>query len=135
MEDDPSILAIDTMMLENQGYTVLTASSLGEGIRIAESYPGHIDLLMTDVVMPEMNGCDLAQELLSYHPHLRHLFMSGYSANAIANDGLLSETVNFIQKPFGKVALYAKVREALDGNSAAGTGCGSGEPRTGPPSR
>ncbi len=69
---------------------------------------------MTDVVMPEMNGRDLAKNLLSLYPHLKRLFMSGYTANVIAHHGVLDEGVHFIQKPFSIKGLAAKVREALD---------------------
>ena len=73
-----------------------------------------IDLLMTDVVMPEMNGRDLAKNILSRYPGLKCLFMSGYTANVIAHHGVLDEDINFLQKPFSKGDLAAKVREALD---------------------
>ena len=69
---------------------------------------------MTDVVMPEMNGRDLAKNLLSFYPHLKRLFMSGYTADVIAHHGVLDEGVNFIQKPFSMKGLAAKVREAMD---------------------
>jgi len=113
-EDEPAILELTTMMLERQGYTVLAASTPGEAIRLAGEYAGEIHLLMTDVVMPEMNGRDLAKNLLSLYPHLRRLFMSGYTADVIAHHGVLDEGVYFIQKPFSIKGLAAKVREALD---------------------
>jgi two-component system cell cycle sensor histidine kinase/response regulator CckA len=71
-------------------------------------------LLITDVVMPEMNGRNLARNLLSIYPDLRRLFMSGYTADIIAHHGVLAEGVHFLQKPFSIEALSAKVREALD---------------------
>jgi two-component system cell cycle sensor histidine kinase/response regulator CckA len=74
-----------------------------------------IDLLMTDVIMPEMNGRDLAKRLLSFYPSIKRLFMSGYTANLIAHHGVLDKGVNFIQKPFSNKDLAAKVREALGG--------------------
>ena len=101
-------------MLEKQGYRVLTAGTPGEAIRLAEEYTGEIHLLMTDVVMPEMNGRDLAKKMLSLYPNLKRLFMSGYTANVIAHHGVLDEGVHFIQKPFSRKDLAAKVREALD---------------------
>ena len=114
VEDDPSILEMTTRMLKKQGYTVLSANSPGEAIHLARERTGEIHLLMTDVVMPEMNGRDLAKNLLSLFPHLKRLFMSGYTANVIAHHGVLDEGVYFIQKPFSIKELAAKVREALD---------------------
>jgi two-component system, cell cycle sensor histidine kinase and response regulator CckA len=70
---------------------------------------------MTDVVMPEMNGRELAENLLSHYPDLKRLFMSGYTANVIAHHGVLDEGVHFIQKPFSMKDLGAKLREALKG--------------------
>lgn len=93
---------------------MLTASLPGAALRLAEQHPGEIHLLITDVVMPEMNGRDLARDLLSRYPHLKPLFMSGYTANVIAHHGMLDEGVHFIQKPFSLQDLAAKVREALD---------------------
>ena len=113
MEDEPAILKMTTTMLERQGYTVLAASTPGEAIRLAREHAGEIHLLMTDVVMPEMNGRDLAKNLLSLYPHLKRLFMSGYTADVIAHHGVLDEGVHFIQKPFSMESLAAKVREAL----------------------
>jgi len=115
VEDEPAILEMVTMMLEHQGYTVLAASLPGEALRMAESHPGRIDLLMTDVVMPEMNGRDLARNLLSMYPNLKRLFMSGYTANVIAHHGVLDEGVHFIQKPFSMKDLGTKLREVMDG--------------------
>ncbi|MHC1729309.1 MAG: PAS domain S-box protein [Syntrophobacteraceae bacterium] len=116
VEDEPAILGMTRVMLERQGYTVLSASTPGEAIRLAVEYPGEIHLLMTDVVMPEMNGRDLAKNLLSYYPNLKRLFMSGYTADVIAHHGVLDAGVNFIQKPFSMKNLAAKLREALREN-------------------
>ncbi len=114
VEDEPSILKMTYRMLQRQGYTVLGAATPGEAVRLATEHPGEIHLLMTDVVMPEMNGRDLAKNLLSLYPSLKCLFMSGYTANVIAHHGVLEEGVNFIQKPFSKNELTLKVREVLD---------------------
>ena len=113
VEDEASILKLTTMMLERMGYTVLAASTPGEAIRIAETHPGEIHLLITDVVMPEMNGRDLAKSILSFYPGLKRLFMSGYTANVIAHHGILDEGVNYIQKPFSKNELTLIVQEVL----------------------
>ncbi len=113
VEDEPAILEITTMILELEGYTVLAAGTPGEAIRLANEHHGNIDLLISDVVMPEMNGRDLAKNILSFYPHLRCLFMSGYTADVIARHGVLDEVVNFIEKPFSKGDLTVKVREIL----------------------
>jgi signal transduction histidine kinase/CheY-like chemotaxis protein len=115
VEDEPALLDLNKFMLEKQGYLVLTAGTPGEAIRLAEEYTGEIHLLMTDVVMPEMNGRDLAKKMLSLYPNLKRLFMSGYTANVIAHHGVLDDGVHFIQKPFTRKDLAAKVRETLDG--------------------
>jgi CheY-like chemotaxis protein len=94
---------------------LLAESTPGEAIRPARERAREIHLLMTDLVMPEMNGRDLVKNLLSLYPNLRRLFMSGYRANVIAHHSLLDEGVYFIQKPFSIKELAAKVREALGG--------------------
>ncbi|MEE4240917.1 MAG: response regulator, partial [Desulfopila sp.] len=78
-----------------------------------EQHGGAIHLLLTDVIMPEMNGRDLADKLLPRHPKLKCLFMSGYTADVIAHHGVLDEHVYFIQKPFSQRELSLKIREAL----------------------
>lgn len=113
VEDEPMILEMTTLMLEAQGYTVLPAAIPGEAIRLAREHAGEIHLLMTDVVMPEMNGRDLAKNLLSLYPGLKRLFMSGYTADVIAHHGVLDEGINFIQKPFTMQDLATKIRAAL----------------------
>jgi two-component system, cell cycle sensor histidine kinase and response regulator CckA len=115
VEDESVILQMTTRMLERLGYTVVAAATPGEAIRLAHEYQGRIDLLMTDVVMPEMNGRELAEKLLSHYPDLKRLFMSGYTANVIAHHGVLDQGVNFIEKPFSKKDLGEKLREALEG--------------------
>ncbi|MGA9538058.1 MAG: PAS domain S-box protein [Desulfobacterales bacterium] len=114
VEDEPMILEITTKMLERQGYKVMAATTPGEAIRLAREHAGEIHLLMTDVVMPEMNGRDLAKNLLSLYPKLKRLFMSGYTADVIAHHGVLDEGVQFIQKPFSGQNLASRVREVLD---------------------
>jgi PAS domain S-box-containing protein len=114
VEDEPAILRMTTLMLERLGYVVLPAGRPGEAIHLAREHAGAIHLLITDVVMPEMNGRDLAKNLLSVYPDIKRLFMSGYTADVIAHQGVLDEGVHFIQKPFRKNELAEKVREALD---------------------
>ncbi|MCG6538332.1 MAG: response regulator, partial [Syntrophales bacterium LBB04] len=113
-EDESAMLELATMLLQKQGYTVLAARTPGEAISLARKHVGEIHLLVTDVVMPEMNGRDLANNLLSLYPNVKRLFMSGYPANIIAHQGALDEGVHFIQKPFSRQELATKVREALD---------------------
>jgi PAS domain S-box-containing protein len=117
VEDEPMILELSKALLDELGYTVLTARTPGEAIHLAEEHAGQIHLLMTDVVMPEMNGWDLAKRLLSLYPDLRSLFMSGYTANVIAHRGVLEEGIHFMQKPFSINDLAAKVRDALERSS------------------
>jgi PAS domain S-box-containing protein len=114
VEDEKTLLDLSKRMLEKQGYRVLTAGTPGEAIRLAEEKAGEIQLLMTDVVMPEMNGRDLAKKMLTLYPNLKCLFTSGYTANVIVHHGVLDEGVYFIQKPFSIKELGTKVREALD---------------------
>ncbi|OQX16120.1 MAG: hypothetical protein BWK76_11965 [Desulfobulbaceae bacterium A2] len=114
VEDESAVLKMVQLMLETFGYSVLASSSPREAMRIASEKLGEIDLLITDVVMPEMTGRDLAEKLTSLYPELKCLFMSGYTNNAVAHQGVLEEGVNFIQKPFSNRELAAKVREVLD---------------------
>ncbi len=112
-EDEPAILEMTTAILRNLGYTVLEAATPGMAIRIAEEHTGPIHLLITDVVMPGMNGRDLAGNILSLYPDIKFLFMSGYTANVIAHRGVLDEGLHFIQKPFSMSNLAVKVRKVL----------------------
>jgi two-component system cell cycle sensor histidine kinase/response regulator CckA len=116
VEDEPTILKTTTLMLEGLGYTVLIAGSASEAIRQFKENTDKIQMLMSDVVMPDMNGRDLAKELLSHDHQLNCLFMSGYTADIIARQGVLDREVNFIQKPFSLSDLATKVRFVLDSN-------------------
>jgi len=121
VEDELAILNIITMILGKLGYSVLAANSPGEGLRMAREHAGEISLLLTDVVMPEMNGRDLAKTLQSRYPGIKRLFMSGYTADVIAHHGVLEQGVHFIQKPFSLPALAAKMREVLDQGPESGS--------------
>ena len=114
VEDEPMIRDMAKKMLESLTYTVLAAGTPGEAIRLTQDHVGGIDLLMTDVVMPGMNGRDLASKLQPRFPGLKCLFMSGYTANVIARRGILDESINFIQKPFSIKDLAKKVRALLE---------------------
>ncbi|HBC86232.1 MAG TPA: hypothetical protein DCZ94_04685 [Lentisphaeria bacterium] len=114
VEDEKAILKMTKTMLEGFGYRVLAAETPGEAFRLAEKHNGDIHLLITDVVMPEMNGRDLARNLMTLYPNLKRLFMSGYTANVIASHGVLVDGIHFIQKPFSSNDLADKVRSSLD---------------------
>jgi|GEM_PF-3008430 len=102
-----------TLMLKNLGYTVMATQKPAEAISIAASTSSTIDLLLTDVVIPEMSGRNLARELARTHPDIKCLFMSGYTKNVIAHHGVLDDEVQFIQKPFMLQELAAKLEELL----------------------
>jgi len=114
VEDEPALLKMGKRMLESLGYRVLAAGTPAEALELAEKHAFGIHLLLTDVVMPGMNGWDLVNNLLSLYPDVKYLFMSGHTANIIGHYGVLEEGVNFIQKPFSQRDLADKVREALD---------------------
>ena len=113
VEDEPAILEMVRIMIRRLGYTVLSAGKPTEAMELARNFTGEIHLLMSDVIMPEMNGRDLARSIASLHPQIRLLFMSGYPANVIARQGVLDEGVHFIQKPFLMKDLATKLREAV----------------------
>ena len=114
VEDEPTMLNMGSGMLERLGYRVLTAGSPGEALGLAEEHAGKIHLLMTDVIMPEMNGRELAERLLAGRPGLQCLYMSGYTADIIAHQGVLAEGVQFIQKPFSMKDLAVKVKGMMN---------------------
>ena len=114
VEDEPTILRMTRMMLERNGYTVLSEATPAEAMQKAKSHSSAIDLLMTDVVMPEMNGRDLAEKIIALHPDIKLLFMSGYTEDIIAHQGVLDKGVAFIQKPFSMTDMTKKVRDVLD---------------------
>ena len=114
VEDDLPVLKLGKKILDGLGYTVLTAGTPEKAIGLAKEHAGEIHLLVTDVIMPEMNGRELAQRLQLIYPDIKHMFMSGYTANAIAHHGVLDKGVHFIQKPFSRRDLAVTVRKALD---------------------
>jgi two-component system, cell cycle sensor histidine kinase and response regulator CckA len=114
VEDEPSVLALANTILERLGYTVIAANTPGKAMRIIDTYQGEIQLLLVDVVMPKMTGRELADKISEKFPKLKKLYMSGYTADAIAHHGVLDEGVFFIQKPFSSGALAAKLREVLE---------------------
>jgi len=114
VEDEPAILKMTRMMLERKGYSVLPAGTPADAIRIANAYVGKIHLLMTDVVMPEMNGRDLSEKITAIFSEIKLLFVSGYAANVITHQGVLDDGVAFMQKPFATNELAKKIRDVLD---------------------
>jgi two-component system cell cycle sensor histidine kinase/response regulator CckA len=114
VEDEPAVRELTRMVLSGRGYSVIEALNPQEAERLAGSYGAEIHLLLTDVVMPGMSGRELAKRLTARHPHLRVLYMSGYTYNVIAEGGTLEEGVSFLQKPFTPQVLSQKVRETLD---------------------
>jgi PAS domain S-box-containing protein len=113
VEDEATVLRLTQKMLERMGYVALTAGMPGEAVKTAEGHDGAIDLLITDVVLPEMSGKDLAAEIMKIRPDIRVLFMSGYTADVIAHQGVLDEGAAFIEKPFTFQRLTTKVIETL----------------------
>lgn len=116
VEDEIAILEMTELMLKQLGYQVLAAGTPREAIRLAEKHDSKIHLLITDVVMPEMNGLELVKNIHTIYPELRCLYMSGYTADVIALHGVLEEGLNFIQKPFSTQEFGAKLKEVLDMN-------------------
>jgi signal transduction histidine kinase/ActR/RegA family two-component response regulator len=114
VEDELTILNMTTVMLHRLGYTVLAAATPTEAIRLASELGVEIHLLLSDVIMPNMNGRDLAERLLKSRPGMKCLFMSGYTANIIASQGLLDDGVSFVQKPFSIKELATKIRKGLE---------------------
>ena len=113
VEDENALRFTCGRFLETLGYHVLAAETPGEALRIAAGYPGNVDLLLTDVVMPGMDGRQLAQRLCKARPGLKVLFMSGYTSDVLTQRGVLAEGVQFLSKPFSREDLARKVCEVL----------------------
>jgi PAS domain S-box-containing protein len=114
VEDEEKVRALTRTALQASGYTLLEASNGVEAIRLYEEYPGRVDMLVTDVVMPEMGGRQLAERLMSVRPDLKVLYLSGYTSDAVVRHGVLESEVAFLQKPFSVAGLAKKIREVLD---------------------
>lgn len=114
VEDDAAVMKLTAKILDGLNYTVMTAQTRGKAMDLIKRHAHRIELLLIDVVMPEMNGRDLANEIRSICPNLKTLFMSGYTADVIAQHGVLEEGVKIIQKPFATHAMASAVRKALE---------------------
>ncbi|HEY3119298.1 MAG TPA: PAS domain S-box protein [Vicinamibacteria bacterium] len=119
LEDDAAVRELLKEVLAEEGYDVLEAAQPAEALRMARAHRERIHLLLTDMVMPQMTGADLARELVRERRDLRVLYMSGYTAGAVADRGIMTEPSLFLQKPFSTDDLLAKVRAALEGPPAA----------------
>jgi len=118
VEDEDQVRVIAGAVLRRYGYKVLVARNAGEALLLCEGHPGSIDVLVTDVVMPQMSGPELAQRLAVGRPEMRILCMSGYTDDSIVRHSVLQPGVAYLQKPFTPQSLATKVREVLDGLSS-----------------
>lgn len=114
VEDEPDILKLCKLMLESRGYKVLPTTTPSDAIKIIKQYKGNINLLLTDVIMPEMNGNELSRKLQSIRPDLKTLFMSGHATDIVSNHKMIDTGTHFIQKPFSLNALIKAVSESLN---------------------
>jgi two-component system cell cycle sensor histidine kinase/response regulator CckA len=114
VEDEPALRELTCILLEDAGYKVLDSSGVEEALEMAKDLQRKIDLLLTDIVMPRMDGRELANQMLSLRPDLKVLFMSGYTDDVIVHRGALTQGTMLVQKPFTKRTLLRKVRETLD---------------------
>jgi CheY-like chemotaxis protein len=119
VEDEPIVREIASEILERAGYEVLSAEEPATALEIASLWEGEIDLLLTDVVMPGMNGHELAQRLTTMRPGIKVLFTSGYTDGAVVHHGVSGEGSSFLQKPFTRKTLTRRVREILDEGSVS----------------
>jgi CheY-like chemotaxis protein len=114
VEDEDQVRRLVVIALERSGYTVLEAASPVAALDIVGRTPGTIDLLLTDVIMPVMDGAELQRRILRIRPDIKTVFMSGYASHVMGEHGVLDDGVCFVQKPFSVADLTRKVREVLD---------------------
>ncbi len=114
VEDEEGVRELTRSVLEDAGYTVVTASNGREALEVFAAHGGAFDLLMTDVVMPYLDGRRLAERLLAQRPEIRVIYMSGYASHTMVHDALLDPGTAFVRKPFTVTSLTARVREMLD---------------------
>ena len=113
VEDEALLLNLGSEILEQMGFNVLATYSPNEALRIAAEHPGEIQVLMTDVIMPEMNGQELAGRLVKEYPGIRCLFVSGYTTDVFSPEGVLEQGVHFLQKPYTKNDLEKMLQKVL----------------------
>jgi CheY-like chemotaxis protein len=121
VEDNEMVRDMVVVLLESSGYRVLAAETPSRAYEMAQAHPDVIDLLLTDVIMPGMNGQELYQRLLEMRPDLPALFVSGYTNDVVVHNGTLEEGINFLQKPFTREQLIGKVDQTLGGTSSGGS--------------
>jgi CheY-like chemotaxis protein/two-component sensor histidine kinase len=114
VEDEQSLRALTGRILGQCGYSVLTATDAPEALVLSERHEGPIHLMVTDVVMPQMSGTELAERLAPLRPEMKVLYVSGYTQNGIVHHGVLNPDAFFLQKPFDRKSLTRKIREVLD---------------------
>jgi CheY-like chemotaxis protein len=120
VEDEPALRDVLQRILAGAGHEVLIAADGPAALALAHEHPGHIDVLLTDVVMPHMLGKDLAERFLRVSPGASVLFMSGYARPALASQGTLDPEVTLVEKPFSKAQLLAAVQQCLDRTGPGG---------------
>ncbi len=114
VEDEKGVRELVAEMLKRQGYRLMKAADPAEALEISREYGGIIHMLLTDVIMPQMSGRQLAERLLPMRPNMKVLYLSGYTENAVVHHGVLEANVEFLAKPFSQHALAEKVRDVLD---------------------
>ncbi|HOD33082.1 MAG TPA: response regulator [Holophaga sp.] len=114
VEDNPHVLAFAEAVLTRQGYRTLLASSGEQALRISEAYEDPIHLVVTDVILPDINGRIVSERLKVQRPNIRVLFASGYSGDILSKSGVLEESIDLISKPFSALFLAQRVRDTLD---------------------
>jgi CheY-like chemotaxis protein len=120
VEDEEAVRSMVSKVLQNKGYRVLEASHGNEALEVCDKFEGPIHLMVTDVIMPQMSGRELAERLAIMRPEMRVLYMSGYPDNTIVQHGVLEPGTAFLQKPFTINALELKVREILNSGPPGG---------------
>jgi CheY-like chemotaxis protein len=120
VEDEEGVRSLITMLLTRNGYTVLEAANGEDALDACQNRRGPVHLLLTDLVLPRMNGRELSERMAEYYPGIRTLFMSGYTDDAALKDGVLESRAAFLQKPFNMEILLQKIREVLGKAAAAG---------------
>ena len=114
VEDEEQVRNLVSEMLRFNGYNVLEAANASNALSIFDKYSDSINLILTDIVMPQMNGTELIEKILTVYPNMKVLYMSGYTDNVLVGRGLLAEEKYFLQKPFSASTLIQKVRLVLD---------------------